>query len=70
MRTAYTYTHSTRRLLGKLLSILSTVHLLSLDGLQIDFFVMSLKKPEGLGDKYDFYGIRRIDPQMSIQYYL
>lgn len=39
-------------------------------GLQIDFFVMSLKKPEGLGDKYDFYGIRRIDPQMSIQYYL
>ena len=28
---------------------------------------MSLKKPEGLGDKYDFYGIKRIDPQISLQ---
>ena len=39
-------------------------------GLQIDYFVMSLKKPEGLGDKYDFYGIKRIEPQISFQYYL
>ena len=39
-------------------------------GLQIDYFVMSLKKPEGLGDKYDFYGIKRIEPQISLQYYL
>ena len=39
-------------------------------GLQINITTMSLKKPEGYDDKYDFYGIRRIDPQIGIRCYL
>ena len=39
-------------------------------GLQINITTMSLKKPEGCDDKYDFYGIRRIDPQIGIRCYL
>jgi len=39
-------------------------------GLQITLTTVSLKKPEGYDDKYDFYGIRRIDPQIGIRCYL
>ena len=39
-------------------------------GLPINITTMSLKKPESYDDKYDFYGIRRIDPQIGIRCYL
>lgn len=39
-------------------------------GLQVTLTTTSLKKPEGHGDKYDFYGIRRIDPQIGLRCYL
>lgn len=39
-------------------------------GLQITLTTTSLKEPEGYGDKYDFYGIRRIDPQIGLRCYL
>ena len=37
---------------------------------QITLTTVSLKKPKGYDDKYDFYGIRRIDPQIGIRCYL
>ena len=39
-------------------------------GLQINLTTMSLKEPEGYDNKYDFYGIRRIDPQIGVRCYL
>ena len=39
-------------------------------GLHFNFTSVSLKKPEGKGDDYDFYGIRRFDPQLGIIWYL
>ena len=38
-------------------------------GFQSNAFTMSLKRPEGY-DKYDFYGIRRIDTLLGIRFYL
>lgn len=39
-------------------------------GLQMNLSTMTLDKPKGYGDKYDFYGIRRIDPQLGVRWYL
>ena len=40
-------------------------------GLQMNGFVMSLKKPEEYNnDKYDFYGIKRFDVQVGARIYL
>jgi len=40
-------------------------------GLLVNGFVMNLKKPEGYNDdKYDFYGIKRVDVQVGARIYL
>ena len=40
-------------------------------GFHISSFTMHMKKPEDYdGDKYDFYGIRHLDPLLGIRFYL
>lgn len=39
-------------------------------GIQSDAFVMSLKEPDDYKGEYDFYGIRRIDAQIGLRFYL
>ena len=40
-------------------------------GLQMNTFTMSLERPSGFDtDRYDFYGIRRVDLQLGLRFYL
>ncbi len=40
-------------------------------GFQLNGLIIRLKKPEGYNvDKYDFYGIKRIDTQLGLRIYL
>ena len=39
-------------------------------GFQFSWLTMTLKEPEGYDSKYDFYGIKRIDPHIGLRVYL
>ena len=39
-------------------------------GFQFSWLSMALKEPEGYDSKYDFYGIKRIDPHIGLRVYL
>lgn len=40
-------------------------------GLQLNSFTMSMKRPDGIDtSKYDFYGIKRLDAQLGLRFYM